>query len=237
MKGFYMTKKLLALALALSASTAHIYSDLCMKDFKTTEKITAAIQAADAGLSLFLAEEAKGISDVVNAAGVINLICANVEPGSSSSILPLVRIIKKSSENAPWLWKSSKLKDSATALEVTTNIIHGITAEVVRYYAHYGIKIGMDHLTDNEIASRVAHTLGEALSSGAIETLFEHINRKLEAKTNDKGTESIINDFGSKFIDSLIPGIAYNLAGFLIKEHMASSQPKQEGYLKAIIGN
>jgi hypothetical protein len=220
----------LGLALSITASQAFSYSAETLKE---VESASASANTAAVIIAAII-PNTKNTSQSLEALKFIGDISSQVNALTSSalqdesSILRINRIIGNLTKKVNW--QDADVTNGTFAKKFAFELSHAISAEVMSFYAHKGIGIGMNALTENRIANRAAHVLGEAISSAILEATFAKIGNYLETIQDGE-----VPNFSTVFFTSLITGAAYNIAGEMIMQgtsdaHVNYTQAVKEAF-------
>lgn len=227
----------LGLAFSMSASQAFSYS---VETVKNLESATASAKTAAVIISAIIPNTEKSAKsiDALNwigdLSGQINALASSALQ-DESCILRITRIIENLIEKTPVHSNGQLVEiDGAFTKNFAFELSHGISAEVMRFFAHKGIGMGMNVLTENRIANRAAHVLGEAISSAVLETAFAKLGDYVISQ-EASGETNCLKVFSTVFLGSLGRGTAYNIAGEMILQgttdaHVNYAQAVKEAF-------
>ena len=227
----------LGLALSMAASQAFSYS---VETVKNLESATASAKTATVIVSAIIpntAKSAEGLAALKRIGDLSSQINALTSSAlqDESCILRITRIIENLIEKTP-VHKDGEFVaiDGAFAKNFAFELSHGISAEVMCFFAHKGIGMGMNALTENRVANRAAHVLGEAISSAVLETAFAKLGDYVTTEEDAEKT-NCSEVFSTVFFGSLVRGAVYNIAGEMILQgttdaHVNYAQAVREAF-------
>ena len=204
---------------------------------KNLESATASAKTAAVIVSAIIpnsSKTAKSLADLKHIDDLSSQINALTSAAlqDQSCILRITRIIENLTEKAN-LHEATTI-DGAFAKNFAFELSRGISAEVMHFFANKGIGMGMNALTENRVANRAAHVLGEAISSALLETTFAKLGDYVIAKEGAEKT-NCAEVFSTVFFGSLARGAAYNIAGEMIMQgttdaHVNYAQAVREAF-------
>ncbi|MBM3887266.1 hypothetical protein FJ364_05035 [Candidatus Dependentiae bacterium] len=217
-------KKIVALAMALSVAASQAFS-YSVETLKGYERTSAAVKTAEVVVNAIVEEENKSLELVGGVAGEVNRLLTYALQ-DQSCVMRITRVIDGLAKNADF--RKAKAFDAGFAKNFATELSHGISAEVVRFFAHKGVATGMSFVTDNRLVNRAAHALGEAVSSAVVETAFAKLSNYVNNVEDDKVEYS--KELVAKFFATLVTEAAYHLAGEMILQGTEA----RVDYIKAV---
>lgn len=220
-------KRVLTLGLALSMAASQAFS-YTVQTIKEVEATSASAKAAEVIVQAVLpAGPANASLQQIGAlTGEINRLASYALQDQSCS-MRIIRVIDNLNKKAAW--QTAHAIDGAFAKNYAFELSHGITAEVVRFFAHKAIAAGMTNVTDERLTNRAAHAVGEAVSSALIETAFAKLGDYVVAKEGEKTECSKV--LLQSFFTTLVREAAYNLAGEMI---WSGASDTAENYAQAV---